>query len=503
MCKLLGEKEKTNESKNKQLKNWKNFFSYEKIGREFVIYKIYSYDEVENNLFKTLLEDKLAYSICVLLQFYKIATDANIMIISNNKLAQSIGLINDNFIKYRIYSLDSNDKVKEKLKMFEDDLAHNDFALLSNMPQLYKNKYIKEISNRDKNQLNKAIDHIIDSKKEKDKIVKNKKHNIKSQNNKNIDSDNDFFDEEIEEEYYINKNFQLISSFIDGDTTKISPTHSTQKILLDFYSHLGENLKYKLDTTFKKLEANSIMIRNKWFIGMIFKDEDQLAKDYTDKGLEIPDDFVREQENNKQILLSEQLFNKIIDRFDKEFKKDKLTFFNTLNSPDVFIRNKANKILKEEFNLDFVYFTNILIFSENGVEKFQNNFKQQITQYLKSINKINRLLIANSTDFQLQVLENYKNRDINIKTTSDLNKKTSDSLFAVLTNEFLKVLDETSVQWEKTNINIPAIWDKSFHTSNNLNSTRDLTTNYRDLNYSTSRDNENISNSKIEEKNFE
>ena len=145
MCKLLGEKEKTNESKNKQLKNWKNFFSYEKIGREFVIYKIYSYDEVENNLFKTLLEDKLAYSICVLLQFYKIATDANIMIISNNKLAQSIGLINDNFIKYRIYSLDSNDKVKEKLKMFEDDLAHNDFALLSNMPQLYKNKYIKEI----------------------------------------------------------------------------------------------------------------------------------------------------------------------------------------------------------------------------------------------------------------------------------------------------------------------------------------------------------------------
>ena len=208
-------------------------------------------------------------------------------------------------------------------------------------------------------------------------------------------------------------------------------------------------------------------------MGKILKDEDQLAIEYTDKDLEIPESFIRSKVNNyKMISLTEEQGLDLIAYFDKEFEKEKLSIFSILYSDDIFIKTKANKILKEVFNLEFVYLSHALFFSKNGLERFQDNFKNQINEYVKSVKKINKLLIANSAEFQQQVLENYQKRTLDFKTKID--KNISDSLYAILSEEFLKVLDETSVQWEDSNLLIPNVWNESFQISDIINDNKDI-----------------------------
>ena len=469
MCKLLGEKEKTRNPKEKQLEHWKNFFEYEKINNKFVIYKIYSYEEAENNIFKSILEDNIAYSICVLLQFYKLASQSNKMIISTSKLAESVGLINKNFIKYRIYSSDSNGTIKGKLKTFEKELENNDFSLINKMPYRSKNKYIKEITEKDKEQLIKAIENIANSKKEKNKNRKNKDKNI---------------EEENLEDSCIKENLQLITNYVNDNIENFPPSKYTKQVFSDFYFHAGGNLKYKIDSALNKLQSNGILLDNQWFVGKILKDEDELAIEYTDKGLEIPERFIRSKVNNyKMISLTEDQGLDLIAYFDKEFEKEKLSIFNILYSDDIFVKTKANKILKEVFNLEFIYLSHALYFSKNGLERFQENFKNQINEYVKSVKKINKLLIANSTEFQQQVLENYQKRTHDFKTKID--KGISDSLYTILSEEFLKVLDEISIQWEDSNLFIPNVWNESFQISDIINDNKDIFSLFENQDYKT------------------
>lgn len=113
LCNILKEPIKTGNAKSAQLKEWKRYFDYEKIGNKFLILDVYEeplekeYQYPANAVYIKYIETMLLSLLA--------ATEGNMITITPQSLYQTFGMINNQF--YAIGNLESPERLKELQKI--------------------------------------------------------------------------------------------------------------------------------------------------------------------------------------------------------------------------------------------------------------------------------------------------------------------------------------------------------------------------------------------------
>lgn len=137
LCELLNEPYKNGNAKEAQLKEWKRYFDYEKIGTKFLILDVYSeplekeYQYPSNAIYIKYIE--------VLLLSLLASTEGNRIKIAPQSLYKTFGMINDDFT--RIQRLEKDERLKELQKVHE---YMTDFEI-DNFFERCKSKFSKVI----------------------------------------------------------------------------------------------------------------------------------------------------------------------------------------------------------------------------------------------------------------------------------------------------------------------------------------------------------------------
>ena len=398
MCLLLGQTEKRGKQKEKQLKNWSNYFSYKLWGRKIIIEKIYSTDEITINLLKDQLNDNLIYEMCLFLDAYCEIVDTNIISISISRLAQVIGFINYKYFKYQMDRIDLSQN-HFKASSLESDLIKNNFGpvkpyLSDKNLEIYKNK-------------------ILETRKFQTQVKVNQAFDLKEKEVEKGYTDSELRD--VLEIMQAENGTNAVKDLLDNNSKAFTSTDITYNSLFDFYSHINDNLKYKIKKTLRILEDYRIIEDLPCYIG-IFKNEDG-------ERYEAP--------------ISNQQLDQILKILNKTFENFDFFPLDAIFSVQSSIRSKAYEVLKP-LNIEKIYKVHNIVFYQTSLKKNPKFYKKYFEDKRIDENFLTDLFQKNIDAFKQQVRLNYQKR---LTKNSKVGRKSTDEIIKTqLYNSFIDIL---------------------------------------------------------------
>lgn len=370
LCKTLNLSPVSSPStKQKQLDKWKLYFKFTQSGRMFTINKIYSEDELVQNIISflsdsSISDNTLSYLLLSFLYSYYVYSGQTIIPISNSALAMSLGFFNENFKhnnpKY------PNSKVIHLGSVIECSLLNEQRRKKELTP-------IKYLINQDyKKQLDYQINKINSSSNLSD-IVK---------------------EESIAD---------LQQAYINHNPDCFKPSSFTLDIIQNFYSHSIPLINNRIKSILSFLEDNNIINFSQVLIGVRL-DSNNIT---SSQSYNFESSFLTYKEKNiyqscETLALEE--FSKKMNIKDKYGSLKLFSISDIMRSPLYKKRYDTilSRLILKKLNFDFVYPVNLIYFSPLNVSI--------------KIKSLAKKLSENNSDFSSNIFSNYLNRVNNQST---------------------------------------------------------------------------------------
>lgn len=366
LCKTLNLSPTYSSTQQKQFDKWKLYFNFTQSNRMFFINKIYSINEVSQNIISyfsdsSISNNTLSYLLLSFLYSYYVYSGQTIIPISNSTLAMSLGFFNENFKHNNPYY--SNSKIIHLGSVIE-------CSLLKEHPRKKELTPIKYLINQDyKKQLNYQINKINSSSNLSD-IVK---------------------EESISD---------LQQSYINHNPDCFKPSSFTLDVIRNFYSHSIPLINNRIQSVLSLLQKNNIINVIPAFVGIKLNSNNILNN--------FESSFLTYKEQN----VYQSLKTLALEDFSKKMNiKDKCGSLKLFSISDIMrspiYQKKYDAILShlvsKKLNFDFIYSTNLIYFSPLNVSI--------------KIKSLAKKLSENNSDFSSNIFSNYLNR-INLLSQS-------------------------------------------------------------------------------------
>lgn len=388
LCKTLNLSPVSSPStKQKQLDKWKLYFKFTQSGRIFTINKIYSENELVQNIISflsdsSISDNTLSYLLLSFLYSYYVYSGQTIIPISNSALAMSLGFFNENFKhnnpKY------PNSKVIHLGSVIECSLLNEQRRKKELTP-------IKYLINQDyKKQLDYQINKINSSSNLSD-IVK---------------------EESIAD---------LQQAYINHNPDCFKPSSFTLDIIQNFYSHSIPLINNRIKSILSFLENNNIINFSQVLIGVKL-DSNNIT---SSQSYNFESSFLTYKEKN----IYQSCETLALEEFSKKMNiKDKCGSLKLFSISDI-MRSPLYKkrydiilsrLIFKKLNFDFVYPVNLIYFSPLNVSI--------------KIKSLAKKLSENNSNFSSIIFFNYLSRVNNLSATNNDNINNDNTNNAIINN---------------------------------------------------------------------
>ena len=351
LCSLLEEPEKTNpNTRQKQLDEWKKYFSFTMKGRKFTNIHVFSEEQMIQNDLEDLLSDSLNFSFLVMLVLYHSSKHQSYLLASDSSLARVLGLVSESFKQYLPYLGDIGYAQEMTSKILS--LKGKKYSYLNELKEDIREDRLRQIDSLKKNKVKSP-----EALKKLDDLIIQKKNDYKKNNP---------------------------SSF--------TPYPEVKDTLEDFYKHTIPTMKYQVQSMLKRLEKAGIISTETRHVGIKITN----SGDSTFYQEEILTMSQWEQIFSLQNQVAKDLGYK---SYAEVVRRNKLDSFST----------KFEEQLLEKFGYSHVYKSNLIFFRPDTLLYDLYAFKEEVYQ---NNNFLLESLKVNNQEFIDRITKNKARRDL-------------------------------------------------------------------------------------------